>query len=99
MPQDQENGQRNRLGQALELLEVVDTFVSDFGPLMDAAGGVFQIWKATLQPVFQDLEPILERLGGLIEAVGPHVEKLVRHQRIERQFGCESRMAVVGATP
>lgn len=86
MPQDQDNGQHNRLGQTLELLEVVDTFVSDFGPLMDAAGGVFQIWKATLQPVFQDLEPILERLGGLIEAVGPHVEKLVRHQRIERQF-------------
>ena len=53
---------------------------------MDAAGGVFQIWKSTLQPVFQDLEPILKRLGELIEAAGPHVEKLIRHQRIEKQF-------------
>lgn len=86
MAHDQENGKHNRLGQALELVEAVDTFVNDFGPLMDAAGGVFQIWKATLQPVFRDLEPILERLNGLMEAVGPHIEKLVRHQRIERRF-------------
>ncbi len=53
---------------------------------MEAAVGVFQIWKTTLQPVFQDLEPILERLGELMEAAGPHVEKLVRHRRIETQF-------------
>lgn len=53
---------------------------------MDAAGGVFQMWKATLQPVFRDLEPILERFNDLIEATGPHIEKLVRHQGIERRF-------------
>ena len=86
MPHDQENEKRSNLGQTLELVNVVDAFVSDFMPLMEAAGGVFQIRKAMLQPVFRDLEPILERLGELIEAAGPHVEKLVRHQRIEKQF-------------
>ena len=86
MTHDQEKRKNNGLGRALELVEAVDTFVSDFGPLMDAAGGVFQLWKATLQPVFRDLEPILERLSELMEVVGPHVEKLVRHQRIERKF-------------
>ena len=86
VPHDQETGKRSSLGQTLELVNVVDAFVRDFGPLMDAAGGVFQIWKSTLQPVFRDLEPILERLGELMEAAGPHVEKLIRHQRIENQF-------------
>ena len=86
MPQDQEHGKHDRLAQGLELVEAINTFVDDFGPLMDAAGGVFQVWKATLEPVFRDFEPILERLRDLIEQVGPHVEKLVRHQRIERQF-------------
>ena len=86
MPDDKEHGKHNRLGQTLELVEVIDKLVNDFGPLMDAAGGVFQMWKATLQPVFRDLEPILEGLNDLIEATGPHIEKLVRHQRIERQF-------------
>ena len=86
MPDDKEHGTRDRLGQTLELVEVIDKFANDFGPLMDAAGGVFQMWKATLQPVFRDLEPILEGLHHLIEATGPHIEKLVRHQRIERQF-------------
>ncbi len=86
MPDDQDNAKRNRLGQTLELVEVIDKFTNDFGPLMDAAGGVFQIWKATLQPLFRDLEPILEGLNDLIEATGPHIEKLLRHQRIERQF-------------
>ena len=32
------------------------------------------------------MEPILEGLNGLIEVTGPYIEKLVRHQRIERQF-------------
>lgn len=32
------------------------------------------------------MEPILERQGELMEAADPHVENLVRHQRIGRQF-------------
>lgn len=86
MSPDQEHEKRNRPEQALELVEAVDTFVNELGPLMDAAGGVFQLWKTTLEPVLRDFEPILERLHDLIEAVGPHIEKLFRHHRIERQF-------------
>ena len=59
MPHDRESEKRSSLGQALELVDVVDTFASDFGPLMDAAGGVFQIWRATLQPVFRIWNPFL----------------------------------------
>lgn len=86
MPHDREQGKHNRLEQASELVEVIDTFVSDFGPLMDAAAGVFELWKTVLEPAFRDFEPILDRLKDLLEAVDPHIEKLARHHRIERRF-------------
>lgn len=87
MSHDREQEKCDRLAQTSELVEVIDTFVSDFGPLVDAAAGVFELWKAALEPAFRDFEPILERLHDLLEAVGPHIEKLARHHRIERRFG------------
>ena len=50
MPPDQEHEKRDRREQALELVEAVDTFVNEFEPLVDAAGGVFQLSKTTLEP-------------------------------------------------
>ena len=57
MPDDKEHGKHNRLGQTLELVEVIDKFVNDFGRLWTQRAGCSKCGRLRFSPYFGTWSP------------------------------------------